>query len=140
MAFRSTLLIILATVLFLPASQATAHSLFMKALKAKYGFNSVSCYTCHAKKDALPANAPPKSVRNGCGKLFEPHIAGLNIGVQVDQAKLLKKQDKDAQAEAIEAAITNYFLKAWKVVGAMEDDSGMTYEMLLNARAIEGIR
>ena len=47
----SSLFSLLAVGLF--SGTASAHSVFMKALKAKYEFRTVSCNTCHVPKSQI---------------------------------------------------------------------------------------
>ena len=128
------------------STDASAHSLFMKALKAKYEFKSVSCSTCHSKKDEIAEEdmekykEDPKHFRNSFGQLFMPHIKGKKIDDRVEEAKELKKNDMDDKADELEAGVTADFLEALEKVEAMKNDAGKTYAELLKAGEIDGIR
>jgi hypothetical protein len=119
------------------ASAASADTLFMKALKAKYDYKIVSCYTCHAKgKD--PATGEPfgKEVRNDFGKLFEPALAGKDIKGRIAEAK----EADDAKKAEINEAITADFLAALATVEAMQAADGKTYAEHLKAGTQEGVK
>ena len=137
---------------------ASAHSQFMKALKAKYEFRTVSCYTCHSKKseiaeeDLAEFEEEPKHFRNAFGDLFLPHIEGKDIDDRAEKSAALKKEARDAdseaaeeklkaQAEEIDAAISKDFLEALEKVEAMKDkDTGKTYAELLKAGEVSGVK
>lgn len=126
---------------------ASAHSVFMKAMKAKYEFRTVSCNTCHSKKDEIAEEdmekykEDPKHFRNEFGQLFLPHLKGKDIDARVEKAKALKKEDKDDEADAIEEGVAADFLEALEKVAAMKDEStGKTYDELLKAGEIDGVR
>ena len=128
------------------SSNASAHSAFMKALKAKYEFKSVSCSACHSKKDEIAEEdmekykEDPKHFRNGFGKLFEPLLEGKDVDSRVEKASALKKEDKDDEAEAIEETVKKDFLEALEKVEAMKNDAGKSYADLLKAGEVDGIR
>ena len=123
------------------AGVASADTLFMKALKAKYDYKIVSCYTCHAKGDD-PATGKPfgKEVRNDFGKLFEPALKDKDIAGRIAQAKAAKEAGNDAKKEEINAAITKDFLDALAVVEAMKAADGKTYGEKLKAGEVEGVK
>ena len=128
------------------SSDASAHSVFMKALKAKYEFKSVSCNTCHSKKDEIAEEdmekykENSKHFRNAFGQLFMPHLKGKDIDARVEEAKEAKKNDMDDKAEEIEAGVAKDFHEALEKVEAMKDDAGKTYAELLKAGEVEGVR
>jgi len=130
---------------------ASAESAFMKAMKAKYEFRTVSCYTCHMKKSEVPPELLPqyekesKSLRNEFGQLFVKALEGKKVHERMEKARELKKLAREAeseaeeakleaQEEAIEAAVTEDFLEALAKVEAMKDEeTGKTYGELLKA-------
>ena len=128
------------------ADDVAAHSVFMKALKADYGFQSVSCSTCHSKKEEIADEdmekyrEHPKAFRNDFGKLFEPYLEGKNVGREMQQARELKKDDMDDLADEIEAAVASDFFDALRQVEPMKDQLGNTYRALLKARMLDGVR
>lgn len=151
---RRTLLqaVLTACALGAAANVASAHSVFSKALKAKYEFRAVSCHTCHVPRAALPANAPPNSVQNEFGKLFALALKRKDVNAKVAESTALKKMARQAateaeeeqlklKAEAIDNAVTKDFLKALQKVEAMQDPaSGKTYGELLKAGQVEGVK
>ncbi len=120
---------------------ASAHPQFMKALKAKYDFRSVSCYTCHMKgKDPKTDKPYGKDVRNDFGKLFVPLLEGKNIDKRAEEAAESKKNDDEATAEKLDAGLTADFLEALDKVEAMKNADGKTYGELLKKGEIEGVK
>lgn len=117
---------------------ASAHSQFMKALKAKYDFRTVSCYTCHAKgEDPKTGERYGKEVRNEFGELFVAELKEKKIAERVLQ---LKETEDEAKEEEIEEAITKDFLDALQKVEAMKAENGKTFGELIKAGEIEGIK
>jgi len=119
------------------ASAASADTMFMKAVKEKYGFKTVSCNTCHmAGKDPATGKLYKKEVRNEFGKLFEPELEKKKMH---DQLHAIKDADKDAKP-ALQEAATKDFLAALIVVEAMKADDGKTYGEKLKAGEVEGVK
>jgi hypothetical protein len=116
---------------------ASADTLFMKALKEKYDYRIVSCYTCHAKGDD-PATGEPygKEVRNDFGKLFEP---ALDAKKMHDQLHAIKEAEGDAKKPLQEVASKD-FLEALTTVEAMKAEDGKTYGEKLKAGEVEGVK
>jgi hypothetical protein len=124
---------------------ASAHPQFMKALKAKYEFGTVSCYTCHMKgKDPATDKPYGKEVRNDFGQLFLPGLKGKDIDKRAEESAELKKDsDFDApnpEAEKIDAGLTADFLEVLGKVEAMKNADGKTYGELLKKGEIEGTK
>lgn len=142
-------------------SAAHAHGEFKEALTEKYGFRSVSCYTCHLHKDqtadfsedelaAYKDNA--KAFYNDFGKRFLPHTQGKNIAERVEAKDMAKKAaraaDTDeeeeklkAEAERIEGEIVRDVLLMLEKIQAEKDEAtGKTYDELLKAGQVEGVR
>ena len=120
------------------SSVASAHGQFMKAMKAKYEFRTVSCYTCHAKgENPKTGERYGKEVRNDFGKLFMPHLKGKDIDARVAKAK---ETEDEAEKEKLDEAITNDFLEALEKVEVMKADDGKTYAEKLKAGEIEGVK
>ncbi len=137
-------------------NSAAAHSVFMKALKSKYEFKTVSCSTCHSKKDEIAEadmakfEEEPKHFRNDFGQLFMPHIKGKNVDDRAEKAAELKKAARDAETEAeeeklkaeaeeIEEALAKDFLEALEKVEAQKSGD-KTYAELLKAGEVDGVR
>lgn len=119
------------------ASAGSADTLFMKALKEKYDYKIVSCFTCHAKgDDPATGEAYGKEVRNDFGKLFEP---ALDAKKMHDQLHAIKDAKGDAKKPLQEVA-TKDFLEALATVEAMKADDGKTYGEKLKAGEVEGVK
>ena len=137
---------------------ASAHSVFMKALKAKYEFRTVSCNTCHVPKSDIAEEDLPKyeenskQFRNEFGKLFLPPLKGKNVDDRAEEASAAKKAAREASSDAeaekleakadeIEAGLSKDFLEALEKVEAMKDKAtGKTYAELLKNGEVEGVR
>ena len=115
---------------------ASADNLFKLALKGKYDFDGVTCFTCHAQ-GINPATGKPfgKEVRNDFGKLFEPALAAKKMNAQL---KAIKAAKGDAKKLLQETAKKD-FLEALSGVEAMKADDGKTYGEKLKAGDIEGV-
>ena len=150
--------VLLASIL---VSNAHAHGEFKEALTGKYGFRSVSCYTCHLHKDqtadlsedelaAYKENA--KAFYNDFGKRFLPHTQGKNIAERVEAKDAAKKAARaadteeeeeklKAEAEKIEGEIIQDVLLMLEKIQAEKDEAtGKTYHELLKAGEVEGVR
>ena len=157
---RKILLSIVCSVLALGvfSGTASAHSVFMKAMKAKYEFRTVSCSTCHTKKADVPEDQlakyeeNSKAFRNDFGQLFLPPLKGKNVDERAEEASAAKKAARaaadeaeaeklEAKAEELEAGLTKDFLEALEKVEAMKDKAtGKTYAELLKAGEVDGVR
>ncbi len=131
--------LLLAALLSCFASDASAHPLFMRTLKAKYGFETVSCATCHMKRDNPLSNAP-RPERNAFGQRFNSFLEDKDIKGRLQDAKSLKGDGKDREARRIERAIASEFLQALIKVESEKNDAGKTYAELLKAGEVEGVR
>ena len=143
------------------AGTAQAHSVFKEALTEKYGFKSVSCYTCHLHKDqtadfsedelaAYKENS--KAFYNDFGKRFAPHTADKMIAERVEAMDAAKKAARaadteeeeekfKAEEEKIEAELIqeiNQMLE--KIKDEKDEATGKTYDELLKAGEIEGVK
>ena len=142
-------------------SAVNAHSEFKEALTEKYGFRSVSCYACHLHKDqtadfsedqlaAYKENS--KAFYNAFGKRFLPHTQGKNIAERVEAKDAAKKAARaadteaeeeklKAEAEKIEGEIIQDVLLMLEKIQAEKDEAtGKTYDALLKAGDVEGVR
>jgi len=124
------------------SSVASAHPQFMKALKAKYEFKTVSCYTCHMKgKDPATDKPYGKEVRNEFGELFLPGLKGKKIDDRAEEAAKLKKENgfDDPDAAKIDEGLTADFLEVLEKVEVMKNGE-KTYAELLKAGEVEGVK
>lgn len=157
--FRSCLLSAIGAVLCFSSSSAFAHGVFKKVLLAKYQFEKVSCYTCHAKEAAVNAEAwnaakNRKAFRNDFGKLFAQQLDGKKIDERAAESKKAKEDAEAAtengnvamekkllaKAARIDQAIKADFLIALRAVEAQKAANGKTYGELLKDRKIEGVK
>ena len=150
---------IVATVVM--AGSAHAHNVFKTALTEKYGFKSVSCYTCHLHRDqtadfseadlaAYKENS--KAFYNDFGKRFAPHTAGKKIAERVEAMDAAKKAARAADTEAeeeqlkaeeekIEAELIQDITGMLEKIKDEKDEAtGKTYDELLKAGEIEGVK
>ena len=161
MRIRVTGLLLAVTVMCLTPMVATAHPGFGKSLKERYSFRSASCTACHLHKDdtgdltaeeLAEYEEEPKAFYNPFGKLLLPPLSDKKVGERVQEVKDTKRAAREAateaeeeklkaKAEALEAALTDDFLKALAIAEAMKDErSGKTYAELLKAGEIDGVR
>lgn len=153
----SVCLYMLAACLF--SNLADAHPQFPKALKEKYGYRLVSCYTCHVSASEAKSFSPEdqakykknsKHFRNAFGKVIEPQVEGMKMEERAGKSAALKKEARDAgeaqaaklkaQAEEIDAGMMADFLKALDKVTPMKDaDTGKTYGELLKSGELHGV-
>jgi hypothetical protein len=133
---------------------ASASPLFARAVKEKYGFTSVSCFTCHMKGVDAAGQRFGKDVRNEFGKLFATQLEGKMIVARMAKSKAAKEaqfaaeeagnaqqaQKFEAEAQQIDDAIIKDFLEALGKVESQKAADGKTYGAKFNAREIEGVK
>ena len=102
--FFATLCCLLA--LTLNVSPLAAQTLFKKALQEKYGFRSVSCYTCHAKGKDADGKLLGKEHRNDFGKAMEKALVGKEKKSTGSTPRLAYAFAKGAVWEAIDSSGT----------------------------------
>lgn len=129
----------------LNSSVVFAQTEFKNALTEKYGFKTVSCYTCHSKKtevteeewDKATEAGSTKKLRNSFGKEFDKHLKDKNVTGRLAEVKGLDPDDE--KRIAVEQAVQKDFLEALKVIEAMKAPSGGTYAEALEKGEIEGV-
>jgi hypothetical protein len=123
------------------ANSACASPLFVKALREKYDYKLVSCYTCHAKGDDPKTGEPyGKEVRNDFGHIFEAALKGKEVTARMLKAKEALEAGDDATKEKIDTEITKDFLEALGKVEAQKAADGKTYGDKFKAGEIEGVK
>ena len=143
------------------AGSADAHNVFKTALTVKYGFKSVSCYTCHLHRNqtadfseaelaAYKENS--KAFYNDFGKRFAPHSADKKIAERVEAMDAAKKAARaaeteeeeerlQAEEEKIEAELIQDITQMLeKIKDEKDETTGKTYDELLKAGEIEGVK
>ena len=161
MSTWKTFLVLIYMLTSIAAGTAQAHNVFKEALNEKYGFKSVSCYTCHLHKDhtaefsedelaAYKENS--KAFYNDFGKRFAPHTADKKIAERVEAMDAAKKAARaadteeeeerlEAEEERIEAELIeeiNVMLE--KIKDEKDEATGKTYDELLKSGQIEGVK
>lgn len=109
------------------ATPASAHPEFKKALKGNPNFQKTSCYTCHAKKSAIPAanlpafNKNKKAFRNEFGDKIAKELDGKDVTARLKAVKKLKKGNP--QKIKVNEEVIKEFLEALKKVEAAEKEA-----------------
>jgi hypothetical protein len=117
-------------VVFVMLSRATiAHSEFSKALKAKYGLKSVSCYRCHSRKGEAVKDLDTQLRRILKGRTTK----------QLADAKDLPPGDREKRRE-VKDKVRQEFLEALKKVESNESKFGSTYGEQLKQGTLDGVK
>ncbi len=125
-------------------SPILAQTEFQKALKKKYDFRTVSCFTCHSKKTELAEEQQeafaenPKAFRNAFGKEFAKLLEGKEVTKRLADVKKLSADDPEKKKVIDE--VNKEFLDALKKVETLESPSGETYGELLKSAKLEGVK
>lgn len=122
--------------MILHVGAACAQGIFRTELKKKYGFRTVSCYTCHARVPSGTEN--PKQYRNDFGKLFEARLKGKNVTARLKEVKGLKRGDP--RRASVESDVRQQFLEVLKKVEQLAYPGGGTYADALRDGKIDGIK
>ncbi|MFP6691623.1 MAG: hypothetical protein VB875_01295 [Pirellulales bacterium] len=128
-----------------------AHSTFKKAFQARYELKTVSCSTCHAKKDEIaPAQVAEytkntKKFRNEFGKRFEVLLKGTDVTKQYYEAKEKAGDEadsvkKEAIKSAVNAVLTKEIIEALKKFEEMKSPGGETWKAFIKAGKVSGTK
>jgi len=126
------------------AGIAPAQGLFRTELKNKYGFKTVSCYTCHSRKSEVADDQVAKfednskSFRNAFGKLFDEHLKGKKVTSRLTAVKGLDKEDPKRMA--VEKEVKTEFNEALKKIEATKAKDGKTYAEKLKKGEVDGVK
>lgn len=122
-------------------NDASAHTPFKKELQTTYGLKTVSCYTCHSRKDDVPAadwenSENTKEFRNSFGDEIHKLMASGNWSARIEAAE---DEDDDTQ-DAVEAAAVAAFKAALEKAVQVKSESGKTYHEELTAGTLDGVK
>ena len=136
------------------AKPSFGHTELAKALKAKHGLRSVTCYACHARKTDIPAADLPafklnkKAFRNNFGQEIAKLLKGKDVTKRIFDAKAAAKAARGtpnaaqakAAADKVKAAVTEEFLEVLKEVEKIKSPAGPTYGELLENAQLPGVK
>jgi hypothetical protein len=133
-------LLLAACFVMLCSGDAPAHTLFKKAFEKAYPTMKVSCNSCHVKGE-------PKTAHSEFGELFHKELKPEDVTKQWKAAKA--DGGKTAQKAFEKETMLPLFQKALKKIqdstvaeieGEENSDAGKTYDQLIKAEKIEGIK
>ena len=152
---RSAICLLVAVLLFAASRQADAHGWYGQALKRKYDFKIVTCYTCHLNSKEAAATMTDeefeiyraKSMRylNEFGKQFVPVLPDSDVANEIDCLYLRRRRGsnggRDDGMQKLKEQGQREFLDVLPQVEALRDPaSGKTYGELLRNGKLDGIR
>ena len=141
---KSLCVVCVVSILLSQVPAGIAQTPFKKALQSKYGFTSVSCYTCHSRKSEVPADQLAafkkngKAFRNSFGKEFDKHLKGKNVTKRLADVKGLDSDDPKKVKVVDE--VTKEFLDALTKVEVAKSSSDLTYGELLKKAMLDGVK
>lgn len=118
------------------SGSAEAYTVFKKPFQQRYGFRSVSCFSCHEKgkdKDGKPLG---KEFLNELGKDMKKLFVESNLAERLDGAK---KADSESKKKVHEE-ISKEFLQAIEKFETMKSPRGDPWGELIKAGKIEGVK
>lgn len=127
--------------LVLCTDDASAHTPFKKELQATYALKTVSCYTCHSRKDDIPAadwdnSENTKEFRNAFGNEIYKLMASGDWSAKIEAAK----EEDDETKDKVEAEAVAAFKAALEKAVQMKSPSGKTYHEELTAGTLDGVK
>ena len=112
-------------------SSADAHDFLKNPLKERYGLKSVACSACHPGGN--------KAINNAFGMKFKTAFKGKNYTKRVNEAKELKKKDKEAGEKALDAIGVEMVAQFNELIVDIEKES-MTFGELAKAGLLMGTK
>ena len=153
------LCLLVANLLLATAPEADAHAWYSLALKKKYDFQVVSCYTCHLSGKEAAATmtheelaiykAKSRRYLNGFGKQFSPLLSESEVAKEIDFLYLLRRRSggvpaspagMQAMRDLREKGQQELLEVLSKVEAIRERTTGKTYGDLLRNGELEGIK
>ena len=136
--------LLFAAVLLVQSRTTLAHGPLRKALKAKYDFKSVSCYTCHSREDDIVAEdlaafeMNKKAFLNPFGKQLGKLLDGKDITKRMAEVEELESDYP--QKKMVIGEVTKEFLEALMKLESVKSPSGTTYGELLKQGTLDGVK
>ena len=115
---------------------AQSQTVFKKALQKKYGYKSVSCYTCHKKGKDANGKSLGKEHRNEFGEALHVLLAEKDVTNRIKEAK----KGGGESRKKVYAEVTKEFLEALDKVEEMKSEDGATWGKLLDEGKLKGVK